>query len=341
MVADNKKQLDSDSTTLSPATYASDSGQASPSQKSQLAIKPKKKYFLIALLFVLILATGSMILKSHLHIGKKIYAQAAGHKIYKDDVQNLIGNTKGISNRQAATVLANQYLTEAMAKEAGVTVTDQDLVSLYGPDISKQKNSNPYAYQSNVNIVYFDKLSAYNAGYYKGELLVANFSSNIAFDSPILDLQKATNPLIGNAEAVAKDKKYAKDFITKLYNQVKSGQITFDQAIQKEHNDPQVGLKAYPTLPHSGPFDTSNVGLGGTALILPESIKPRISKMKAGQLSSPFPVTVNNSLKNKNIKTESYYLVVRMDSNLGGHSGLTYDQYLAQSKKDLGYKVYV
>lgn len=63
--------------------------------------------------------------------------------------------------------------------------------------------------------------------------------------------------------------------------------------------------------------------------------------MKAGQISTSFVVSVNNSLTKKNIKTDSYYLIVKMDSTKGGNSNMTYVQYLAESKQKLGYKVYV
>jgi hypothetical protein len=337
MVADNKQQSASDKETLSTVTVGGE--QSRPARTFHMP-KISKKNLLYALLVVIVLAGGWLVLRSVFHIGEKVYAQAAGHKIYKENIDSLIGSTKGISNHDAATVLANQYLYQAMAKEAGIVVIDKDVAAQY-PDINYQKAHNKYAYQSNVNTVYFNKLAAYNSGLYQGKLLVANFSRHIAFQSPFLDIQEATDPLLGNPAAVAADKQYAHDFITKLYNQVKTHQITFDQAIQMEHNDPQVGLKAYQTLSHSGPFNTSNVYLGATGLIMPKSIQSKINNMKAGQLSAPFVVRVSNSLRDKNVTTDSYYLVVQMDSTKSSHSGLTVNQYFAQAKKRLGYMIYV
>lgn len=338
MAADNKQQSASDKETLSTVKVGGE--QAKPARPFP---RPKidKKSLLYILLIIVVLVSGWIFISKTFHIGEKVYAQAAGHKIYKQDIDNLVGSTKGVNDHQAATVLANKYLTEAMAKEAKITVSNQDIVAQYGPSINDQKVHNKFVYQDKVNNVYFDKLLAYNAGLYKGKLLAANFSRHIAFQSPFLALQKASDPLMGSPAAIAADKKYAQDFITKLYNQVKAHQITFDQAIQAEHNDPVVGLKAYQTLPHSGPFDTANVYLGANALIAPQSIQPKISNMKAGQLSTPFAVSVNNSLTSRGNTTESYYLVVQMDSTIGGHSGLSYDQYLTQAKEHLGYKVYV
>lgn len=337
MAADNNQQSASAKETQAE-TEAVASGQVAPARS--LRPKVSKKNLLYALLIIVFLIGAALVIKEVFHIGDKVYATAAGHNIYKDDIDNLKGDTKGVTDHQATVVLANKYLSEAIAKKAGIKITDKDIVAQYGADVNKQKNTQKFAYQSKVNDVYFNKLIAYNAGLYQGQVLVANFSRHIAFESPFLDIQKASDPLMGNAAAVAADKKYAKDFITKLYNQVKSNKITFDQAIQAEHNDPVVGEQAYQTLPHSGSFDTANIYLPANTLLAPQSIQPTIQNMKAGELSAPFVVSVNNSLTEKDKTTDSYYLVVKMDSTTGGHTGMTYDQYLAQSKKQLGYKIY-
>lgn len=46
----------------------------------------------------------------------KPIATVAGKRIYEDDAQALIGKSKNVSEKQAATVLADQYLTEGMVK---------------------------------------------------------------------------------------------------------------------------------------------------------------------------------------------------------------------------------
>lgn len=297
---------------------------------------------LIALLVAILVVTLGgflVLLNGGLHIGQKVYAQSAGHKIYKKDVQKIIGNNKNISDHQAATVLADKYLVEAMAKEQGVTVTQEDIEYMYGPSITEQKINNSYAYQNKVNQLYFTKLAAYNTGLYKGQLLVTNFSRNIPYQSPLLEQKKAANPNIGNPAAIAADKKYAEDLINTLYQQVKEGKITFEQAAQIEQNDPAVGEKAYPTLPHSGAFDTLSKSRRN-GLIQTDSIRQKINDIKPGQTSKPFVVSVANSI-NDDSMAESYFLVVKIDSSAGGNSGMSFEQEIAQAKQKLDYKVYV
>jgi hypothetical protein len=337
MVADNKQPNPSAET--SPVAKVGGKSRAN-SLKDVLgwARNNKKRSSIAVIIIVLVVGWAHF----GLHIGEKVYAQAAGHKIYKHDINDLIDNTKGITDRQAATVLANKYLYEAMAKKAEITVTNKDIVAQY-PDVNA-KSTTKFARQSDINNVYYNQLSAYNTGLYKGELIATNFSRYIAFQSSFATAanQGVNNPLMGNQTAIDADKKYAQNLITSLYDQIKSGKVTFDQAIQIEHNDPRVGLKVYPTLAHSGPFNTSNVYLGATALLAPQSIQPKIAGMKTGQLSKPFAVSVSNSTGKANKSTvDSYYLIVHMDYTKGSHTGLTFAQYLAKAKRQYGYRVYV
>lgn len=269
---------------------------------------------------------------------KKVFAQAAGHKIYEQEVRDFLGdNVYNISDHDAATVLANKYLTEKLAKENNITVTDQEVEEQFGSEINKQKTDFKYAYQNKVNQLYFEKLAAYKRGIYKGKVLVAHFSRNIAPDVVLRD-DKEANPDLGNSAAIARDKKYAKDFINRIYKDIKSGKITFDEAIKIERKDPVVGLKGYPTLNHSGVFDTS--AEGGYGLIWTKFAKQRIRDMAPGQLSEPFVVRVPNSIEGDDT-VESYFLVVQMDEMSGEDGSVKFEQYLNEAKNRLEYGVYV
>lgn len=312
---------------------------ASPPQT--LPNNHKKESLIIIGVVVVVIALVLLIIHPG-HIGQKVYAQAAGHKIYKSNLQSLQvvnGKKNNVSDHQAATVLADKYLTEAMAKQQGVTVTQADIVAAYGKDIVSQQKTNPYGYQNLVNQLYMTKLDNHNAGVYTGKLLVANFSRYVPYQSGLLAEQKKANPLLGNPTAIAQDKRYAQTFITGLYNQIKSKKITFDQAIQVEHNNPREGVNSYySTQQHSGSF---NGPLKQIGLLVAKSIRSKVTSMKPGQLSAPFVVRASNSATDQNSTAESYYLVVRMDKVSGGDNSTTFQQELAQAKKHYGYKVNV
>lgn len=295
----------------------------------------KTRFAAYAVAAVIIVGGGWWIAKNEFHIGEKVYAQAAGHKVYKKEIDQLRGKTKGLSDHQVATVLANKYLYQAMAKKAGLTINDKDVEAQY-PNVSPTK-PNAYVWQDDVNGTYAIQLMAYNTGLYKGEALVAYFNRYVAFQSSLLAERQALDPLIGNQAAINADKKYAYNFITKLYNQLKRHQITFDEAIQQEKSDRTLGNDAYS--PQSGPFDTSNIYLGGTILVGPKSAQSKLASMKAGQLSKPFVVNVSNSWKDPKITAPAYYLVVQLDYSKGSHSGLPWSKYLPQQQKQYQYKV--
>lgn len=298
----------------------------------------KKTVSIVFLAIILVVGGGVFFIhKYRSQSGEKVYAEAAGHKIYKQDIDNLIGKHKNVSIHDAATVLADKYLTEELAKEQGITVTDKMLVSEYGKGVIKQKTTFKYAYQNKLNQLFFTKLQAHANGVYKGEMLVANFSHHIKF-YPTLPEDKLHDPQLGNPAAIARDKKYAQDFITRLYNEITSGRINFKQAIQAEHNDPKIGLKAYPSLSHSGLFDTSSAPNPVLSVV---SIRQKINSIKAGETTKPFVVRVGVSLGDPNKTAESYFLVVKIDETSGSYTGENFSQYLEQVKTRLGYEVNV
>lgn len=286
--------------------------------------------FLIIMLAVL--AVAGILIRNVLH-GSGVYAQAAGHKIYKSDVQKIKGGNKSINDHDAATVLADMYLSQAMAKQNSVQVSQADIAAASCPD----QKANPYGYQNCLNEVYFTKLSDNNEGLYTGKFLVANFSRYVPYESPLLDEQKKLNPKIGDKAAIAADKAYAQQFITNLYNQIKAGKISFDQAIAMEHNDPVVGEKAYPSQAHSGAF---NGRLSQINLLSAMSIRQKLRNIKPGETTMPFAVPVSASSSNGSLQ-DAYYLVVKMDNVSGGHGKVDFQQELQQAKKKLGYKVNV
>lgn len=298
--------------------------------------RPSKKMLVAGLLILVLIVAGAWSVNNKTtHVGEKVYAQADGHKIYKQDIKNLIGKTSGISNHDAATVLADKYLTEAMAKDAKITVTDKELVAAYGQSINTQKSQQKFYYQRRVNQLYFKKLSATNTGLYKGQFLIASFSRNIPYPSPLLAEEEANDPNLGNPKAIAADKKYAENFLTKLYNQISAHKMTFDQAIKAEHDDPQVGVEAYPTQPHSGSFDTSKAN---GSLLTADVTAKKLTTIKSGTTTKPFLASTSSGT-NKGT-SGSYYLVVRMDEARNG-SGMPYLKYLDQAKQKYGYKVNV
>jgi len=337
MVADNKKQSTSDNAVDLPKPNISNEDDFRTIHKLSFRAGNYKRIIVYALIAIAILVGGFIVLKHELHIGEKVYAQAGGHKIYQQDVENLIGNNKGINKHDAARVLADKYLIKAMVKGKDITVTEKDLVAQYGNATKQQKSSNKYIYQNKENQLYLQKIQVYNYGIYKGKYLIGNFSRHVEFQ-PVLPEDKIHDPNLGKPAAIAKDKAYAQDFLTQLYDQIKSGKITFDQAIQKERNNPKIGVKAYPSLPHSGPFDTSSGP--NYAVLKPTSTRQKINDIKEGEITAPFVVRVGNSLEG-NSTAESYFLVVDMEKSSHSYTDIYFTQYLEQAKQKFGYKVYV
>lgn len=299
--------------------------------------KNKKTVGLSLLLLVMVVTVGWSFLGDNIQNKGKLYAEAAGHKIYEKEVRDLIGDNKEVTDQEATRVLADKYFTEALAKEQNVSVSEEDIVNEYGEEISQQKIDYKYAYQNKVNQLYFKKLSVNHAGAYKGQYLVTHFSRHIPYKSGLLAENKVSDPELGNRAVIAKDKKYAENLINRLRDEISSGKISFEEAIKIEKDDPVVGEDVYPTLTHSGSFDTSVTPF---TLADISSIENNGEKLKPGELSPPFAVKVSNSAEG-NSTAESYFVMVRLDSASGGQATMSYRQFIEQAKERLEYEVYV
>jgi hypothetical protein len=299
-------------------------------------LRHRKRYVLYAIVLVVVLIGGWLFIKQTFHIGEKVYAQAAGHKVYKQDVKDLIGDTKGVSDHQAAGALADKYLLEAMAKEQSVKITDKDIQQQYGQNITAKDRKDPsYEYQQAVNNAYMAKMKAKYNGVYKGDLLVGHFDRYIpAFD--VSAAYKKVVPQMGDPKAIEADKEYAKNFLTKLYNEIQGHKITWKQAIQAEHKDRRLGEVVYPSLSHSDSFDTSK----GTVTLFDAPVaQAKVSALKAGETSKPFEVFIYNPNLKKTYST--YYMVVHLNYKYGGHVKGFFQEYLVSSKKKFDYQVNV
>ena len=307
---------------------------------SRLKTKGNKRKFL-GLGAIIVIALISFLvwpsLSDKLGDDRKVFAEVAGQKIYEEDIRDLLGdNNHGISDQDAARVLADKYLTETLAEEQGITVNDKELQAQYGKITKKQKGANKYAYQNKLNQLYFDKLQAYNRGIYKGKFLIAHFSRFVPYDSPLLFEDKQIEPRIGNKTSIAKDKKHAENLINRLYDQVQSGKITIEEAAEIERSDPTVGEKAYPTLSHSGPFDTT---FDPNTFMASESVRNQVGDIKTGELTKPIAIKVSSSMDGDKL-AESYFLSVFFDESSGG-GDKSFDDYLNEAKQRLGYVIHI
>lgn len=307
-----------------------------PAFLSRLNTKGNKRKLLLLVAVIVIGVIAWAVYDKNVKDNGKLLAESAGHKIYEQEVKDFIGDNTEVTQREAVKVLADKYFLEVLAKEDAVTVSEQEIKEQYGTDAKKYTGNN-YGYQFQFNELYTAKLQAYNAGIYKGKYLVGHFSRYVAYDSPLLYEDKQIEPKIGDKAAIAQDKKHAQDLINDLYNKIKSGELTFAEAAKVEKADPVVGKKAYPSLSHSGSFDTS---INPNGLVVVNSSREILNQLTTGEISKPFVVRASNSSSDKNSTAESYFLVVQLDQKSGG-GNTDFDKYIEEAKQRLGYKLYI
>lgn len=286
-----------------------------------------------------LIAFIALLVSYHFIKGPKIYAEASGHKIYLSEINHVIGSSKNIPANKAAVMLADKYFTEALAREKQISLSNTDVNKAWSEEYHSKPKVGSYAWQDFKNGLMYRKLAASVNGEYKGKFLIASFNRYVAVQSPFLEEKKKQNPAIGNEQLIAEDKRYASDFMSNIYFQLQSKQITFDQAIVMERNDPRIGEQAYQSSLHSGTFDNTK-NLPVNDVVLNESALSQITKFKPGEISKPFIVKVSDSAypTSKQSTAEAYFLIVQLDKSKPGVPG-SFDTYISKAKNRLGYKI--
>lgn len=254
-----------------------------------------------------------------------VYGRVNGHTVDQGAVKSFLGSAKGISDRQAAQILLDKYLTEAIGADLKVTVSSQEVTDAYEALPREDQVNKTVVQQSLRNKIFYSKLQPIAVGHFKGAFIIAHFDQNSAGLRSVGDPTKA-----------ASDKQYATDLIKSLSAKVKSG-TSFDDAIKTEQSDPNLGTVALPTATHSGAFDTSDPDIERNSVVKTEDVGMALSKLKAGQVSEPF--IVRQTATPGGQRTELYWVIVKLDE-AKDTPYKSFGDFLDKAKVKYGYKEY-
>jgi len=95
------------------------------------------------------------------------------------------------------------------------------------------------------------------------------------------------------------EREYADSLAKSIYSDLKSGNLTFEDVMEKVLNDPKVGAKSeYQTSLQSGSF-TARDYIGKKGLLNDDAVRKKIDKIPQGQYSEPFVQQVDLSICEK------------------------------------------
>lgn len=300
----------------------------------------------LVIIAALVFAGSKIIEKDPNHLGK-----VGDHIVTKDEVQAL---EQGVGQagfypedeEQLLTLAMNYHFYTTLAKEYELEVSEEEALNHLKARISHIKPSpnldmgNQYVKYRAYGDILSTKLPLLMQSQHSGRFIVAHFDKN--FDKSLSKLRDLTEEQ--HEALMAQDRQYATDFINKAYADIKSGKITFDQAMARQRKDPKLGEKALPTSYHSEAFNKPNedaVYRGVTITNNPE-IYEKIKGLNAGDMTEPFILKAQQNAAPDAPLVESSWMIVRIDKT-NGTNGLQFGsslEGLQHFKQKLGYEIY-
>ena len=262
---------------------------------------------------------------------EKVYGKVGDHKIYQSELTNTLVGAVNIPQSKAVTTLLDYWLYQQIAKKEHLSISSEEVNSeLKSRTGSLNPPARNYLVVAIKRDLLYEKITAAAEGFYTGDMIIVHFDQNIpfgsGFDSP------------ASAIKIASDRKYAQTFVSDIYNQLKSGRISFAQAIIKEQTDPRVGIKALPTTSHSGSFDTSKPQALSSQVVARKDVKTEMLQLKPGSYSAPFIAQVDINASVPPAKQDGYFVIIKMATSQSLASNLKVDEYIASQKLLLKYE---
>jgi hypothetical protein len=311
----------------------------------------KTKTVLLLVLGLLIIATLGFVayrLKDPKNNSNNV-GKVGDHVVTKSEVNDTANALKETgfapeSEEQIRGLVMNYWLYNLIAKDYDIKVTDQEALDYLKSQTANIKptpnldiNNQYVRYRAYTNIFQSRLAKVINTPR-SGAYVLAHFDQNIVQSTPQLKaLSKEKYEAL-----LAADKKYATDFINSISAKLKSGSITFDQAMELEKNDPKIGQKALPTSAHSSVFGKSeDVGNSAQDISATPEIYDKIKNTKPGETSEPFVIKVQTGANLDSPTVDGIWVLVKVDAdNSKGQQFDNINAALQHFKQKYGYEKY-
>lgn len=266
----------------------------------------------------------------------------------EDQEESLI-ESKGYDedqNKYFMDLLVEESLIRQYADENGVSVTDEeaeasakasikdwDLLTDYQKEVTIRQHRNNLLREKTIeNIVTWKK----------GKYIEIHFDKHFDISEALSDEEKAKLEKT-REEDIQKDKEYADNLKDELYSDLKSGKITFEEAMEKVRNDKYIDYKNWD-------FAVSDPGVTFDTLNSPEAsnlleragFDEALRDTKKGELADPFILKLDYGdwQNNKEELKDSIWILLTVDDEYIGKTS-SINQWFSDKKEEIGVTSYV
>ncbi|MCH7541584.1 hypothetical protein IH981_02270, partial [Patescibacteria group bacterium] len=203
--------------------------------------------------------------------------------VFKLETVEKLATDCSLGQKKAVELLVDERVLVSWASDEGVVISkaeqkDEEL------RIGGLDSVNPCTKRVAMVNLLRERLSQNIQVFREGEFIIINFSR---FANPN-SIQVTKGDEKNRKQKYAAERAYADTLSKSIYSDLKTGKISFEEAIKKVNNDPKVGLKSfYETNLISGSF-TALEYIEKSGLLADDSVRQKIDKLNEGEISEPF-----------------------------------------------------
>lgn len=299
-----------------------------------------KLYLAIVILALGLILSGIYYRQSTLFKpGEKLAAKVKNEKITLD-FANQFAASCNLNQKQAVELLVDDKVLLLWAQDENVTLSSQEQEAEEIRISGKPAANDCVTIQARVNLL-AEKIGQNIYKFRQGKFIVVNFGFYNKSPYPLPQLQNEEE----RQKNLEKERAYADQLVKSVYQQIKNGELSFEQAMEKVQQDPSVGLNSvYSTAPQTGPFTAKdyNERRGLSNL---ETVRQKIDLLSAGQFSEPFVLQIqlgDPEIHGQEYKTpvDSSWIVAKVDRIGKGETGNP-EQLLERIKNKYQTKIYI
>ncbi len=285
----------------------------------------------LAVGLVIALAVGG-----YLAYQRTIYGRVGSHFVTKSQVAKVVSASPIFKTQEVGDAYMDMYLYQELAKDYKVSVSQSEIdTEMTNRTGLKDPYNKDFLTVAITRDLLQQKIQEKVAGYYKGKFVLANFDRYI----PYGDNAGPDNPVAGRTQRIAADRAYAQAFSGYIYDQLVANKLTFDQAVEQEHNDSRLGHIALPTSLHSGDFNTADSTLPSTSLLSSTEVMSVLKSTKVGSFSLPVIAKIDSSAVENAPRVDGKFIILLVQ-DASTKSDKSFDEVVSAKKKQVGYKKY-
>ena len=317
-----------------------------------------KKYFIIVfglLVLIGLLLVGYRVYISKIPPEKKVIAEVGDKKIYQSELNDAIyslnyndenldrfGDKADEVKKSLLDSLIEEKILEIKAKEVGVSVSEDEILkearnSLREFDNYDKRRQEITKRQAKAGLLK-KRIAEKVVNWREGKFIVVRADLHFYRDPTGLSEKE-------RAKLIPEDKEYAKKLADSIYNDIKSGKITFEKGMEIANNDKRVGILAWKPwkVTFSQSFSKEDSVLKPYPLFT-LNFWEEIFKAPVGEVTGPVPVKIvlDEDLPlvgKKGDKIDILYLIIKVEKANFGQAD-SYEKWLENQKKELGVKIY-